>query len=248
MAAFNVYRAPVLPIFPGGKTLTYQYRDNMNGMQTLPVNSTVVSDKPVATYRRWGKRILDVTAVLAASVPVGLTIGLLALAVRRDGASAFYVQDRVGKDGKVFRMWKLRSMVADADTVLEDFLASDPAARAEWDHHQKLRDDPRITTLGRIIRKTSLDELPQLWNVLKGEMSLVGPRPMMPSQRVMYPGTEYYDMQPGLTGFWQISDRSETGFHERAIYDRDYLAQMSFVTDLKVLLKTVGVVRRGTGC
>ena len=194
------------------------------------------------------KRALDVLLVLLASLPVLLVLLPLMAAVALDGRSPLYVQERVGRGGRRFRMWKLRSMVPDAEAVLRDTLARDPALRAEWDHHQKLRRDPRITPVGRLIRKASLDELPQLWNVLRGDMSLVGPRPMMPDQEALYPGREYFAMRPGLTGLWQVAARHDTGFSERADFDRRYFQALSFRTDLRVLAQTVRVVLRGTGC
>ncbi len=139
-------------------------------------------------------------------------------------------------------------MVSDADARLAEYLANDPQAKAEWDHAQKLKNDPRITRIGSFLRKTSLDELPQLWNVLKGDMSLVGPRPMMPRQQVLYPGTAYYALRPGITGTWQISDRNQCSFAARAEFDADYEQSLSFARDLHILLSTVGVVLRGTGC
>jgi lipopolysaccharide/colanic/teichoic acid biosynthesis glycosyltransferase len=145
-------------------------------------------------------------------------------------------------------MWKLRSMVPNADQMLEGYLAANPAARSEWDLTQKLRHDPRITKVGHIIRKSSIDELPQLWNVLKGDMSIVGPRPMMVDQQKIYPGTAYYALRPGITGFWQTSVRNESSFADRAQFDTDYLRQMSFLTDFRVMLRTVRVVVNGTGC
>jgi exopolysaccharide production protein ExoY len=193
------------------------------------------------------KRILDVAAVVAALPFLIPLILLLACLVRRDGGPAFYVQDRVGMNGRIFRLWKLRTMVPDAEARLAEHLALSPAARAEWQETQKLKNDPRITRLGRILRKTSIDELPQLWNVLRGDMSLVGPRPMMPAQQALYPGQAYYRLRPGLTGFWQISDRNETAFAGRAEYDSNYAAQLSIWTDLSVLLRTVRIVLRGTG-
>ncbi|KIQ70919.1 sugar transferase [Wenxinia marina] len=211
---------------------------------SLPAAAAGKSD---GLYRAGAKRVLDIVLVLVVSLPVLTLVALLALLIARDGHSPFYRQARLGRDGRVFTMWKLRSMVADADRVMETHLAADPAARAEWDRHQKLRNDPRVTALGRTIRSTSLDELPQLWNVLKGDMSLVGPRPMMVSQRAIYPGTEYYRMRPGVTGFWQVSERNETSFHERAEYDRAYFAALSFETDLRVMLRTVRVVLQATG-
>jgi exopolysaccharide production protein ExoY len=198
-------------------------------------------------YRRVFKRWLDTLLIVLAAPFVLPVILLLGLMVRSDGGPAFYVQDRIGLDGKVFRLWKLRSMVVDADQRLAADLAADPALRAEWDDTQKLKRDPRITAVGRLLRKTSLDELPQLWNVLKGDMSLVGPRPMMPEQRALYPGRTYYEMRPGLTGPWQISDRNATSFAGRAEFDADYAGRMSLATDLGILFLTVWVVLRGTG-
>jgi exopolysaccharide production protein ExoY len=193
------------------------------------------------------KRALDVAIVLLCAPFLVPFILVLALLVRRDGGPAFYIQDRVGRNARIFRIWKLRTMVVDADARLAEHLAANPAAQAEWKETQKLKNDPRITGLGRILRKTSLDELPQLWNVLLGDMSLVGPRPMMPDQQSLYPGQAYYRLRPGITGFWQISDRNQTAFAGRAEYDANYAARLSFATDMMVLLRTVRIVLRGTG-
>ncbi|CAN5711633.1 sugar transferase [soil metagenome] len=210
-------------------------------------NQTTLKDPQVGFYRGYFKRGFDLCAVMA-MVPLLLPmIALLALLVWRDGGSAFYAQDRVGLKGRVFRLWKLRTMVPDAEARLDHYLAGNPAARAEWERSQKLKDDPRITPIGRLLRRSSLDELPQLWNVLKGDMSLVGPRPMMPVQRCLYPGRAYYRLRPGLTGFWQISDRNETSFADRALYDTHYARRLSFLTDLFVLVMTLRTVLRGTG-
>ncbi len=198
-------------------------------------------------YRRHVKRMLDALIVLAAAPFVLPVVLVLAFFVRRDGGPAFYTQDRVGRNGRVFRIWKLRSMVPDADRILEAYLATDPEARAEWDRMQKLKKDPRITPVGAFIRKTSLDELPQLWNVLVGDMSLVGPRPMLPDQISLYPGRAYYSMRPGLTGFWQISSRNSSSFASRSAFDSRYNRRLSFYTDILVILATVRVVVRGTG-
>ncbi len=198
-------------------------------------------------YRRYLKRVFDIVAVILAAPFVLPVILLLAALAARDGGPVFYVQDRVGRDGRMFRFWKLRSMVPDADRRLADYLASNPAARAEWDETQKLKSDPRVTRIGQFLRKTSLDELPQLWNVLRGDMSLVGPRPMMPQQQPLYPGPVYHRQRPGLTGFWQISDRNMSSFASRSGYDMQYAKRLSFPTDLLVLLMTVRSVLRGTG-
>jgi len=174
-------------------------------------------------------------------------IAALVLIIRADGGKAFYSQPRLGRNGREFRLWKLRSMVVDADRCLELHL-SDPAAREEWERTQKLRNDPRVTPIGRLIRKYSLDELPQLWNVLRGDMSLIGPRPMLPEQRVLYPGSACFRVRPGMTGLWQVSDRHVSSFAERARYDEQYVSELSLQLDLMILIKTIFVVFRGTGC
>ncbi len=198
-------------------------------------------------YQSYIKRILDVFLVLIA-LPAVLPVTLIiALAIKRDGGPAFYSQARVGRNGEIFRMWKLRSMVVDAERKLDELLDHDISARMEWIETQKLKRDPRITPLGKLIRKTSLDELPQLWNVLIGDMSLVGPRPFMPEQIDLYPGDDYYELRPGLTGFWQVHDRNGTSFAARAIFDARYNAEVSFLTDVRVMLATLAVVARKTG-
>jgi lipopolysaccharide/colanic/teichoic acid biosynthesis glycosyltransferase len=198
-------------------------------------------------YRNGLKRVMDVMLVLLGGIVVLPVVLILALLIARDGHSPFYWNARVGRGGRVFHMLKLRSMVHDADARLEAHLAADPAAAAEWAATQKLKKDPRITTFGRILRKTSMDELPQLWNVLTGDMSLVGPRPMMPSQQVLYIGRAYYALRPGLTGPWQVSDRNGCAFAKRAEFDRDYEQSLSLATDLRLLARTVAVVLKGTG-
>lgn len=199
-------------------------------------------------YRNIVKRVFDATAVVLSAPIIVPLVAALAITARRDGGGAFYSQLRIGKGGRTFRIWKLRTMVPDADARLESHLAADPAARAEWTATQKLRDDPRITPVGQFLRRSSLDELPQLWNVLCGDMSLVGPRPMMPSQQDLYPGTAYYAVRPGITGLWQTDGRNATTFSARAGYDTAYEATLSLAGDLRILWRTVGVVLRGTGC
>ena len=227
----------------------------------LAVRSEAAGDVPVTAktgaarrprrgglYRKAFKRLLDVAVILAAAPVVVPVVAGLALAVTRDGGRPFYCQVRVGKGGKPFLMWKLRSMVPDADQRMEAYLASNPEARAEWDSTQKLREDPRVTPLGQFLRRSSLDELPQLWNVLKGDMSLVGPRPMMLNQQSLYPGQGYYALRPGVTGYWQTAGRNRTTFEARAAYDDAYEADLTLWTDLRILARTVGVVLKGTGC
>ena len=199
-------------------------------------------------YRHFLKRALDVIMVVL-SAPVVLPIVLvLALLVAREGGRPFYSQSRVGKDGRTFRIWKLRTMVVDADARMDKYLAANPAAKAEWDRNQKLRVDPRITRIGRLLRKSSLDELPQLFNVFTGDMAIVGPRPMMLNQQSLYPGIAYALVRPGLTGLWQTTGRNQTSFEARADYDTVYVDTLSFLSDVQIILKTVQVVAKGTGC
>ena len=213
-----------------------------------PTQPLVKPDLPQSRlYRRFGKRAFDLVCVIAA-LPVWLPIMMVfALIVARDGHNPFYTQDRVGRGGRIFRMIKLRSMVPNADAKLEAHLEAHTEARAEWDATQKLKSDPRITRTGRLIRKTSVDELPQLLNVLTGDMSLVGPRPFMTKQAKLYHGQGYYKVRPGLTGLWQVSDRNECEFAERTHYDDTYERTLSLRSDLSILLRTASVVARGTG-
>ncbi|WP_240512166.1 sugar transferase [Pseudoruegeria sp. SK021] len=200
-----------------------------------------------SVYREYFKRVFDVVFVLAAAVVIVPVVAILCFLVALDGSSPFFIQRRVGKGGRLFSMVKLRSMVPNADRKLAVYLASNGEARAEWDRTQKLKHDPRVTWVGRLIRKTSLDELPQFWNVLMGSMSVVGPRPMMPSQRDLYPGQAYFALKPGVTGFWQIGDRNNTSFAARARYDAEYYKKSSMTTDLWVIARTLKVVVRMTG-
>ena len=199
-------------------------------------------------YRGAGKRIFDIAFVLLAAPFVVPLVFFLALFLAYQGVTPFYRQDRVGKNGKSFKMLKLRTMVHDAETVLKEHLAANPEARDEWNRNQKLRNDPRIIKFGSFLRKSSMDELPQFWNVLVGEMSLIGPRPMMVNQQELYPGELYNSMRPGISGLWQVSKRNQSTFADRASHDTEYWKSMLFGTDLSILVRTIFVVLRGTGC
>ena len=199
-------------------------------------------------YARGGKRLLDVLLVLLGLPFVLPVMILIALAIRLEGGPVFYSQPRLGQGGRSFRFWKFRSMCPDADARLARHLAADPKARREWQVTQKLRRDPRVTRVGRVLRCTSLDELPQLWNVLAGDMSLVGPRPMMPDQRPLYPGRDYERLRPGITGPWQVSARNDVSFAARARFDSRYAGEVGLRTAVVILWRTVGAVVRGSGC
>lgn len=215
--------------------------------------STVSTRRAAASgpYRLWGKRVLDFFAALALlpiAVPIIAVVWFL---TTRDGGHGFYAQHRVGRDGKLFRCWKIRTMVRDADDVLARLIAEDPEIAREWHQTQKLHDDPRITRLGRLLRKTSIDELPQLWNVLKGDMSLIGPRPFTPDQKPLYDrlpaSAAYYSLRPGISGLWQVDCRNDGAFDERAGYDDAYADGLSLWQDLLIVGRTIQVVCCATG-
>lgn len=196
------------------------------------------------------KRVFDLVLailILPAILPV---IAVLYLLTRRDGGDGFFGHRRVGKDNKEFSCWKIRTMVPNAEKVLEEYLAENPEAAEEWNRDFKLTNDPRVTRLGRILRETSLDELPQIWNVLRGEMSFVGPRPVTRKEMAKYTGYEwcYLSVKPGITGLWQVSGRNDVAYDERVRMDMEYTSTRTLLGDVKIILKTAGAVLNRTGC
>ena len=188
------------------------------------------------------KRALDLMATLTGGLlilPLLLALGLLVWLESR--GSVFYSAQRMGRDGELFACMKFRTMVPDAEELLQQMLSEDPQAREEYSRYHKLRDDPRVTRVGRFLRKTSLDELPQLWNILKGEMSLVGPRPYLPreSADIGVTQSEILRVYPGITGPWQVSGRSASSFEERVEMDSHYVRNWSVWLDLVLLARTV---------
>ncbi|ONF49513.1 hypothetical protein RSM1_08715 [Methylobacterium radiotolerans] len=191
------------------------------------------------------KRGLDIAvAATALFLLLPLLILIAALVYAGDRKAPIFRHMRVGRDGRRFGCLKFRSMVTDGDAVLAAHLAAHPQARAEWAATHKLRDDPRVTAIGYVLRKTSLDELPQLWNVLRGEMSLVGPRPIVPAEVARY-GRAFptcFAVPPGVTGLWQVSGRSDTTYAERVALDLDYATRWTLHRDLAIILRTVPAV------
>ncbi len=255
MSEVNVDIAPQARVASPYYRVTHRLRDDDASQYYMPRHSPVPNEKGTTAprprtgaYRLVGKRALDVVLVILA-VPVALPlIGIAALLLWIEGGSALYRQARLGMDGRVFSILKLRTMVRDADRQLEGYLATDPDLRAEWDILQKLRNDPRITSVGAFLRKTSVDELPQLWNVLRGDMSLVGPRPMLPEQLALYgDAAHYFALRPGITGYWQVSQRNNSAFRARAALDAAYDHDVSLTEDAKVLWRTIGAVVKRTG-
>ncbi|MEM1430340.1 MAG: sugar transferase [Pseudomonadota bacterium] len=208
----------------------------------------LADDAKAGLYREFGKRFLDIVLVCASAIVVVPLVAVLAVLVALDGGSPLYRQERIGQSGRRFQLLKLRTMIPDAEEALSRMLRDDPALAAEWNATQKLRHDPRVTRLGRLLRASSLDELPQFWNVIRGEMSLVGPRPMMTDQRDLYRGAVYCDLRPGVTGLWQVSARNAEGFSSRVDYDKTYDRKLSLMFDIRLMIRTVFVVMRGTGC
>lgn len=191
------------------------------------------------------KRTVDITASATALLLLSPVFLVTSLAIKNDSKGpAMFTQKRIGKDGKLFEIYKFRTMVPDADKKLFELLEKDEEAAKEYKLNKKLKNDPRITKLGAFLRKTSIDELPQLINVLKGDMSLVGPRPYLP--REMEDMGQYYDTivecKPGITGLWQVSGRSNTTFEQRLEFDMEYNENKGFLYDMGLLTKTVGVV------
>lgn len=196
------------------------------------------------------KRIIDLLILLVMSpivVPVSFVVAVIVKLT--SPGPIFYGHKRVGKDGKEFKCWKFRSMVINADKMLDKILAEHPEMREEWERDRKFANDPRVTKIGKILRKTSIDELPQLWNVLVGEMSFIGPRPVTEPELARYGDKKelILSVLPGLSGMWQISGRSATGYEERVNLDLYYIQNWSVWLDLWIILKTAWVVLKGKG-
>ncbi len=206
---------------------------------------------PSSLFRyQFVKRVLDILFVILA-LPILLpAIFLVGLIVKLTSPGpAFFSHRRICRDGAFFSMWKFRTMCVNSSDVLEQYLSKHPEARAEWAKSHKLRRDPRITPVGLFLRRFSLDELPQVWNVLRGDMSLVGPRPIVAAEVEKYADCfEFYcRVKPGVTGLWQVSGRSKLTYDERVALDRDYVLRWSLFADTKILLSTFKSVANRDG-
>ena len=208
-----------------------------------------VVDLPASATIDW-MRGLDILVALAGLLFVAPLFFVLALAVfAQDGSAPIYWQKRLGRGGRLFNCLKFRSMVPRAQERLEHLLATNPAARLEWSIDHKLRNDPRITPLGRFIRRTSLDELPQLVNVLVGDMSLVGPRPIVADEAVRYGAylEHYFRVRPGITGVWQVSGRNDVSYRRRIACDVLYARRRSLRHNIVIMAATVPAVLQSRG-
>ena len=201
-------------------------------------------------YNRLIKRIFDLTLTIGGGLMILPVILAIAILVGIDNRGRIiFAHKRVGAAGKKFPCYKFQTMIPNADVALKKYLAENPDARREWEETFKLTNDPRVTKLGNFLRRTSLDELPQLWNVIRGEMSLVGPRPIVQAEVPRYGKNirEYYMVLPGITGMWQVSGRSDTTYPERVAMDTWYVRNWSVWIDIMYLFKTVKAVFRGKG-
>jgi Undecaprenyl-phosphate galactose phosphotransferase WbaP len=231
---------------------------NLNGV----TNSAVVARDFAGTFAveikqnlldPWSqrlKRALDLLGTVIGGVLINPLVFAIAVLIKFDSPGpAFYGHRRLGAGGKHFLCWKFRTMHVNAERLLDKHLQDNPFLRAEWEQNQKLRDDPRVTRVGHFLRQTSLDELPQLWNVLRGEMSLTGPRPIVDAEVPKYGEVYklYKRIKPGMSGFWQVSGRSNTSYAERVEMDSYYVRNWSVWLDLIILARTVKSVALGRG-
>ncbi len=205
--------------------------------------------KATGFYSLVFKRLLDVVLALVLCIPFLLLLPLLYFLIKKDGGCLFFSHQRVGKNYQKFQCHKFRTMVVNPDIVLEEHLKKCQLSKKEWQECQKLKNDPRITPIGKFLRKSSLDELPQLFNILKGDMSLVGPRPVTEPELEKYGqyADTYAAVRPGLTGLWQVSGRNDISYDERVRLDVEYVQNSSLLTDMRILFKTVGVVLKPRG-
>lgn len=240
----------------------YRYVSVIPTLRGMPLDSTDMSfifSHEVMIFRvqqnlaKWSsrmlKRLFDIIGSLVIIITLSPALIYISRKVKKDGGPAIYGHERIGKGGKSFKCLKFRSMVVNSKEVLEQVLASDLEARAEWDATFKLKNDPRITKIGHFLRRTSLDELPQLFNVLRGEMSLVGPRPIITAELERYNDeVDYYLLsKPGMTGLWQVSGRSDVDYETRVYLDAWYVKNWSMWNDIAILFKTISVVLKKDG-
>ena len=217
--------------------------------RTAP-DHTLRSKPSAVSHSQFGVRALDLTIALSILIfTLPLLIVIAVLVRMQDGGRSLFAHERIGRNGRMFKCLKFRSMVLDADRRLSQLLESDPCARAEWDRDHKLKNDPRITRVGAFLRRSSLDELPQLLNVLRGDMSIVGPRPIVTAEISRYGRRfqHYCAVKPGITGLWQVSGRNDVAYRRRVAMDTVYARHKSLVWDIKLLLLTVPAVLFASG-
>ena len=221
--------------------------------EVIVENNDNIDNKKVRVNIEKGiKRLVDIIAGLVGTIlliPITICIYIAKKILKEDDGPIFYDQLRIGKGGKHFKLYKYRSMVIGADKILEEYLAENEEARIEFEQNQKLKNDPRITKLGSFIRKTSLDEFPQFINILKGDMSLVGPRPIVDREVELFGDKmkTVHSVRPGLTGYWAANGRSDTTYEQRVEMEAYYAENFSLLLDIKIILKTIKSVIKKEG-
>ena len=225
---------------------------SVSNMEALPLE--IDEDVKISNYsifEKIVKRTVDIFGAIFGIIillPMAVAIKITNL-LKNNKESIFFTQERIGKDGKCFKLYKFQTMIPNADEYLKKYLEENEEAREEYTKYKKLKEDPRVTDIGKVLRRTSLDEFPQFINVLKGDMSLVGPRPYLPREKEDMAG--YYDYiikcQPGITGPWQVSGRNEVDFETRLKADYEYYQNRSLTNDTTILFKTVGIVTNKRG-
>ena len=228
-------RIMVIPDLPGVGSIWVQPVD-LGGLLALKIQNNLANSR-----QQFQKRAVDIILAGIGSLLTLPLFGLIALVIKLDSPGPIiFIHQRVGRDGRIFPMMKFRTMFINAEERLQTILAENPKDKAEWDRYQKLKIDSRVTKVGSILRSFSLDELPQIWNVLRGEMSVVGPRPFCTDQHELYGESyqTYIQVRPGITGMWQISGRNASSFSERAVLDEYYVRNWSVWLDLYILART----------
>lgn len=227
---------------------SYGYTSEQVIDEVVLEKATTINNKKISSYvQKAIKRIIDIIAGLVGTVlliPITIGIWIARKILKEDDGPIFYDQLRIGKNGKHFKLYKYRSMVIGADEKLKEYLDKNEEAKIEFEKNQKLRNDPRITKLGNFIRKTSIDEFPQFINILKGDMSLVGPRPIVDREVKLFGNKmkTVHSVRPGLTGYWAANGRSDTSYEERVEMEAYYAENFSLLLDIKIIIKTIKAV------
>lgn len=230
----------------------YSFAEVDSVEKITPVNTNIDNKKVKLVLEKGLKRLVDIVAGLVGTVlliPITICIYIAKKILKEDNGPIFYDHLRIGKNGKHFKLYKYRSMIVGADEILKEYLAENEEAKIEFEKNQKLKNDPRITKLGNFLRKTSLDEFPQFINILKGDMSLVGPRPIVDREVELF-GDKMkivHSVRPGLTGYWAANGRSDTTYEQRVEMEAYYAENFSLLLDIKIILKTIKSVIKKEG-